>query len=54
MVSTASIRLCVWILILLVAWQAWRSRVPSTIQPDAVVPAASPAREQQKSLFTDE
>jgi hypothetical protein len=54
MLSSGSIRLFAAILLVAVAWQAWRQVNEPVVTPVRSVPAATPEPERERSLFPDE
>ncbi|MBL9185673.1 MAG: hypothetical protein JNN17_26235 [Verrucomicrobiaceae bacterium] len=54
MLSHGSIRLFAAILLVAVAWQAWRLKNEPVVTPVWSVPAATPEPERERSLFPDE
>jgi hypothetical protein len=54
MLSKESIRLFAAILLVAVAWQAWRLKNEPVVTPVLSAPAATPEPERQRSLFPDE
>lgn len=54
MLSQGSIRLFAAILLMAVAWQAWRLKNEPVVTPVRSVPAATPEPERERSLFPDE